>query len=58
MAKMSKAASMNYTYSIYGLALVLIGWMLYSGSFSLEQGIGVWLVLMGLKKLLMSSNCC
>jgi len=57
MAKMSKAASMNYTYSIYGLALLLIGWMLWSGSFSLEQGVGAWFVLMGLKKLLMGSSC-
>ena len=58
MAKMSKASSMNYTYSIYGLALLLIGWMLWSGSFSLAEGVGAWFVLMGLKKLLMGANCC
>jgi len=58
MAKMSKAASINYTYALYGLALLLIGWMLWSGSFSLEQGVGAWFVLMGLKKVLMGANCC
>ena len=58
MAKMSKAASINYTYAIYGLALLVIGWMLWSGSFTLEQGIGAWLVLMGLKKVLMGCSSC
>jgi len=55
MAK--KTSTMDYWYAIYGLILIAIGWMTYSGGFSLEQAFGGLLMLWGLKKLFMSHAC-
>ena len=58
MARFSKKATMSYWYAIYGLILVLLGWLLWSGTFSLEQTVGAFLVLIGLKKVFMGHcNC-
>ena len=56
---MVKAAkkTMNYWYFIYGLLLIAVGWMAYSGGFTIEQAFGGLLMLWGLKKLFMGHTC-
>jgi|TARA_Y100000034_G_C6902835_1_gene417993 hypothetical protein len=52
------AAGMNYWYALYGLVLLLLAWLLWSGTFSLEQAVAGVLALWGLKKLFMGGCHC
>lgn len=41
----------NWFYGLIGILFVIVGYLLWSGSWTLDQGVGAVIILIGIKKI-------